>query len=132
MMQLVSSPTRALAAAERSPLSVCRKATSTHASTPTSSPLVSRPQPRQLASISARKLQAVRSSRSVLAAAAAPLYDIYVKGAPVEGLVNEKGELGDCEPGLCLYLDTLQFGMLGSDSQHDHLLIMQALSRKGQ
>ncbi|KAK9834706.1 hypothetical protein WJX74_008258 [Apatococcus lobatus] len=38
----------------------------------------------------------MRSSRSVLAVAAEPLYEIYVKGAPAEGLVNEKGELGDC------------------------------------
>lgn len=42
---------------------------------------------------------AVRSCRAVCVAAATtePLYEIYIKGAPAEGLVNEKGELGDCE-----------------------------------
>lgn len=97
MLRALSSSGRALAVAERSPLPVCRQATSTHASTSPRNPVVQHPQPRQLRLLSSGKLQAVRSNRSVLAAAAEPLYDIYVKGAPVEGLVNEKGELGDCK-----------------------------------
>ena len=37
------------------------------------------------------------SNLRVAAATAEPLYDIYVKGQPEEGLVCERGELGDCE-----------------------------------
>lgn len=129
-MRVISNSTRALAVAERSTLPVRRQATSMHASTSTLSSLVQRPQRRQLASVSVGKLQTMRSSRSVLAVAAEPLYDIYVKGAPVEGLVNEKGELGDCEPEVsAVWL--AQCTLLHSGPRHEVILTMQAHSRKG-
>ena len=120
-MRVISSSTRALAVAEQSPLPVvCSSATSPVAPAVRRNSLLQASQPRRSVSTSAGRLQHVRSSISVQAAATEPLYDIYIKGAPVEGLVNEKGELGDCECDLHADLATTRHA--SHDVNLDHII----------
>lgn len=103
MLHAICTSPRAFFAAERSVLPItCERmphhvARGKHASRPRSLPLQQVLQERRKTRTTYRSAVSVRSSGSVLAVAAEPLYEIYVKGAPAEGLVNEKGELGDCE-----------------------------------
>ena len=125
-MRVISSSTRALAAAEQSPIPVvCSSATRPVARAVRRNSLLQRSQRRQIASTSVGSLQTVRSSISVQAAATEPLYDIYIKGAPVEGLVNEKGELGDCECDLSAELSQISMliMMLILTSMHGVLIM---------
>ncbi len=99
MMRVISSSSRAFTTTQRSAAPItCIGGRSMHASLVLSQSQLQHQQPRRVSSPVLRSSQRHQARNMTAAAASAePLYDIYIKGAPEEGLVCERGELGDCK-----------------------------------